>query len=309
MRIPTLVLQVLITATLTLGLAAGVAEAAGKTKQPETLASLGPPMRFAIVRTEVQGCEPNCPQWISAEGVITQETPALLRKILQQTGKSRLPILINSPGGDLDASLAMGETIRARRLDVGVGWTFFAGCMPGSNACKLPEHQRGVYRGIPVTWRAYCFSTCPFVLAGGRKRLAGGAMVGLTRFNTTVTSQRIFYEERYRVVNGKEKLLSRKIVKREPVKSYTTTKLEKPLRRKLNTYAGKMGLGKSLVALLSKAPPLSVYFLTGKEALSAKLVTDFASARTLVDNQLCKAMPAADNCIFITVSNDQKAIP
>jgi len=299
MRIPTVALQVLIAASLALALMAGAAGAATKPKQSQTLDSLGPPMRFAIVRTIVQGCEPNCPQWISAEGVITGETPALLEKIVKQVGNSRLPILINSPGGDLDASLAMSDIIRAGRLDVGVGWTSFAGCMPGNGSCRLPEQQMGVYRGVPVTWRAYCFSTCPFVLAGGQKRLAGGAMVGVTQFSMTITSQRVFYEERYRVVNGKKKLLSRKIVKRDPVKSYTTTKLDTSLLRKLYAHLGKMGVRKGFMAVVAKAQPLSVYFLTGKEAMAVRLVTDFASARTLVDNQLCQAAPTASNCVVM----------
>ena len=299
MRIATLVLRVLIAAGLTLGLMAGAAEAAATTKESQMLTGFGAPMRFAIVRSNVEGCEPNCPQWISAEGAITRETPALLRKILKQAGKDRLPILINSVGGDVDASLAMGDIIRANRLDVGVGWTFFAGCMPTSLVCKLPEQQRGVYRGFPVTWRAYCFSTCPFILAGGQKRLAGGAMVGVTQFSMTVTSQRVFYEERYRVVNGRKQLIGRKIVKRDPVKSYTTTKLDKSSQRKLTLHMSKMGVQKDFMALLAKAKPLSVYFLTGKEAMAVKLVTDFASARTLVDNQLCQATPTAANCIVI----------
>ena len=299
MRIATLVLRVLIAAgPILLGLMAGAAEAAAMAKQSQ-LTGFGAPMRFAIVRSNVEGCEPNCPQWISAEGAITQETPALLRKILKQAGKDRLPVLINSVGGDVDASLAMGDIIRANRLDVGVGWTFFDGCMPTSLVCKLPEQQRGVYRGVPVTWRAYCFSTCPFILAGGQKRLAGGAMVGVTQFSTTVTSQRVFYEERYRVVNGRKQLIGRKIVKRDPVKSYTTTNLDKSSQRKLTAHMSKMGVQNGFMALLAKAQPLSVYFLTGKEAMAVKLVTDFASARTLVDNQLCQATPTAANCIVI----------
>lgn len=297
MHIAPLVLRVLIAASLMLGLMAGAAVV--KAKQSQSLTGFGAPMRFAIVRTNVEGCEPNCPQWISAEGAITRETPALLRKILKQAGKDRLPILINSFGGDVDASLAMADIIRANRLDVGVGWTFFAGCMPTNLFCKLPEQQMGVYRGVPVTWRAYCFSTCPFILAGGQKRLAGGAMVGVTQFSTTVTSQRVFYEERFRVVNGRKKLIGRKIVKRDPVKSYTTTKLDTSSQRKLTAHMSKMGVQKGFMAFLAKAQPLSVYFLTGKEAMAVKLVTDFASARTLVDNQLCQATPTAANCIVM----------
>jgi hypothetical protein len=300
MRILPLPLHLAITvATLVFGV--GLAEAAGKIKQSESSYD-GPPMHFAIVRSQASGCEPNCPQWISAEGAITSQTPGLFKKILKQAGKARLPVLITSSGGDIDAAIALGEIIRARKLDVGVGWTLFTGCWPNEAVCLIQGQQEGVFRGTPVTWRAYCISACSFVLAGGRRRLAGGATLGLTGFSRTVSTQRIFYQERYRVVNGKKKVVSRNVVKREPAKSYTTSKLDKSTRRKLGTYAGRMGLAKGFLALFSKAPSGSVYFMTSKEALSAGLVTTYDSARSLVDNQLCLATPVAENCVKLVAS-------
>lgn len=301
--------RILLAALLSLVLLTGHAGAAGKAKPSGDSGGLGPPMRFVIVRSHVAGCEPNCPQWISAEGAITAQTPALLKKVLKQAGKNRLPILITSPGGDYDAAMAMGKLIRSRGLDVGVGWTVFAGCWPGDVGCKLPAQQKGVYRGIPVTWRAYCIASCPFVLAGGRKRLALGTSIGVTPFTMTRTSQQVFREERYRMVNGRKKIISQRIIRRGPVKTTVTTKLDKTVRRQLNSYTGTMGLGKSFLALYGKAAPQSFYFVTSRESLAAKLITTMESARSLVDNQLCQAAPLADNCIGPIAAVEQKSTP
>ena len=40
------------------------------------------PMRVVIVRNVADGCEPLCPQWISAEGQITAQSPAVFKKAL-----------------------------------------------------------------------------------------------------------------------------------------------------------------------------------------------------------------------------------
>ncbi len=42
-----------------------------------------PSMRFAVVRSNAPGCEPNCPEWISAEGTIEADTPGLLKRTLK----------------------------------------------------------------------------------------------------------------------------------------------------------------------------------------------------------------------------------
>ena len=81
--------------------------------------------------------------------------------------------MITSPGGDVEAALAIGQMIRQRKMDVMVGWTLFTGCNPSVKTCKLPKQQKGVYAGITMTSRAYCFSACPFVLASGQKRILG----------------------------------------------------------------------------------------------------------------------------------------
>ena len=71
-------------------------------------------MVFVVVRGGEPGCEPTCPEWISAEGGIVADTPARLTKLLKTVGGRRLPIVVSSPGGDVDAALALGRMIRQR---------------------------------------------------------------------------------------------------------------------------------------------------------------------------------------------------
>ncbi|RUW99710.1 hypothetical protein EOA27_35240, partial [Mesorhizobium sp. M2A.F.Ca.ET.037.01.1.1] len=101
--------------------------AAAKEDPPD----LGPTMRFVVVRSSATGCEPNCPEWISAEGTIEAGTPALFRRLLKTLDGRQLPIVVNSPGGNVDAALQLGRMIRKNKLDIAVGITEFSGCSPG----------------------------------------------------------------------------------------------------------------------------------------------------------------------------------
>ena len=218
-------------------------ETATTKKKPVEKATVSPPMVFAIVRSGTVGCEPNCPQWISAEGQIMPGTANQFRKILKQAGKLRLPVVITSPGGDVEAALAMGQMIRERKLDVLVGWTLFTGCNPTAKTCKLPKAQKGVYAGLAMTSRGYCLSACPFLFAAGQKRILGaGAFLGVHEITTQPITQRIRYNETYRMVNGKKKVLSRKVVSRKNIIGKPTTKLSKSFDKKLKAYLNTMGV-------------------------------------------------------------------
>ncbi|TGR74671.1 hypothetical protein EN836_33200, partial [Mesorhizobium sp. M1C.F.Ca.ET.193.01.1.1] len=82
-------------------------------------------MRFVVVRGSNPLCNPDCPEWISAEGTIAAGTADKLRQLLDTTRERRLPVVINSPGGDVQAALAAGRLIRERGLDVAVARTEF----------------------------------------------------------------------------------------------------------------------------------------------------------------------------------------
>jgi hypothetical protein len=143
------------------------------------------PMQFAIVRKTISTCEPQCPEWVSASGTIVQNTPAQLQQILKKMGERRLPVVIDSNGGDVNAAMAMGRMIRTRGLDVTVGKTRFEGCVPADKKCKPDKYKDGVYSGYAYPYGAYCLSACPYVVAGGGKRLVGPwAMIGVHQITT-----------------------------------------------------------------------------------------------------------------------------
>ncbi len=272
-------------------------EAAGK-KTTRVKEPSDPAMTFTVVRSSVPGCEPNCPQWIAAEGRIARNTGTIFKKFLAKLGKQRLPIIITSPGGDVDSALAMGQMIRARKLDVAVGGTYYAGCGPITKDCKLPKEQNGIYRGTATTYNAYCVSACPFILAGGQRRLAGsGGYVGVHQITTQPSFERVRYYETYRMINGRKKVLSRKIISRKKIIGKVTTKLGKSYDRKLAAYLVSMDIKPDMLNLLQLAKPADMHYLSRAEMTAINLVTDFDYAGTLVDGALCKKPAPAANCI------------
>ena len=258
------------------------------------------PMRVVIVRNNIGKCEPLCPQWISAEGQIMPNSPYMFKKALASLGDQKLPVVITSPGGDVDAALAIGEIIHKRGLDVAVGGTYFGGCAPRDKKCKLPKEQDGVYRGVVISGQGFCVSACPLILAAGAHRISGpGTYIGVHQISRTISRERVRYFERYQVVNGKKKILSRKVVSRKPMKSYVSTKLDKRLQKKLFGYLKKMGVDNSLLALFNRAPPTAMYQLTSAELKTTGLITDATSSADLTQGSLCSATPPAANCVAL----------
>lgn len=130
------------------------------------------PMRFVIVRSNAPGCEPTCPEWISAEGKIVSGSPGRLRTLLEHIGGRRLPVVLYSSGGDVDAALALGYLIREKKLDTMVARTVFVDCATREKKCNRGKDKFRVFAGVTQTEGALCSSACTVVLAGGTKRLA-----------------------------------------------------------------------------------------------------------------------------------------
>ncbi|MBI2718701.1 MAG: hypothetical protein HY245_09505 [Rhizobiales bacterium] len=256
-----------------------------------------PPMSVVIVRSALPGCEPDCPQWISAEGMLTPATPALFRKALKQASGLRLPVIIHSPGGDVNAAIAIGSMIKQAKLDVAVGWTLFDGCKPGDKSCKLPRAQNGVYRGLVFSYRAYCASACPLVLAAGERRLVGGgALAGVHQMISQRILQRLIYREKFYEFGGQKQVISRELVGRKTVKSYMTTKVDPALLKTIKTYLATTGVNSTLLDLFQLAPPSSIHVMTSEELTSTGLMTEALAATELVAPTLCKKATPAVNC-------------
>jgi hypothetical protein len=260
-----------------------------------------PPMKVVIVRDSAPDCEPLCPQWIAAEGEIVASTPALFKRAIKNAGKAKLQVLIQSGGGNVRAAVEIGRMIRKAGLDVGVGWTNFKDvCKPGTANCKLPPENQGIYHGLPYHTNAYCSSACPLILAGGVNRMAGwGTYIGEHQVRTNwVQGDTITYREKYYMVKGKKKVVSRKIVARKKGKSYTTSGLYKGLRKELTAYLNEMGVGLSLFDMMEKAPPSSIYWMSADELSKTKLLNSSAQSDTMLSRSVCKGNPLPSLCVL-----------
>jgi hypothetical protein len=258
------------------------------------------PMTFVIVRSSKPGCEPNCPQWIAAEGEITGATAGQFKAVLAKLGDLKLPVVINSPGGDLRSAIDMGRMIRKRQLSTGVGFTQYEGCRPADKTCKLPKSQKGVYRGIALDEEAYCFSACPLVLAGGIERIAGpSAILGVHQVRTTGFQERITYRETFRIVNGKKKVTGRKIVGRKKIKTYEKVGLDKRLRGMLVPYLKQMGVSEVFLVEMEMAPPSSMNVPVLWKNTKMGLTTSIFPLVALTGNSNCSPPKNAPHCVLL----------
>jgi hypothetical protein len=254
-------------------------------------------MKVAVVRSSVSGCEPNCPEWIAAEGEIGAGTPALFRKVIAQIGNRKLPVIIRSPGGHMTAAMEIGKMIRQKNLDVAVGWTILDSCDPRSLSCAIPNSGKGTLKGKIRTIGGFCNSACPLILASGLNRLVGpDAFVGVHEVRTTWKEERVTYQEKYRLVNGKKKVIGRTILSRKPGKSYETYGFNTSLTAQLSKYLKQMGVDAALIEDMKKAKHNSIYKLSLTRMSSLKLATDQAGPDRLDEPLRCKSNKPAGHC-------------
>lgn len=254
------------------------------------------PMTVVIVQGAWASCLPNCPRWIAADGDIADSTPAQFRKVLKQAGTLKLPVLINSPGGSVNAALEIGGMLRKAGLAVAVAETSYVGCAPGDKTCQLPKESKGIYSGRAAPWVGHCASACPLILAGGVARYAGpGTYVGVHQFHNRYERERIRYLETYRMENGRKHVISRKIVSRKRIDTESYG-IGKDMHRKLERYFAGMGVSPNLVGEMEKAPFTSLNVLTPGRLAALKLVSTDHGLDDLVGANACSAAPPAANC-------------
>ncbi|MER8918212.1 hypothetical protein NKI32_31000 [Mesorhizobium sp. M0761] len=288
--------------------AMGTAALAAETKNSEP--DPDPPMRFVVVRSDAAGCEPSCPEWISAEGAISAKSPALLKAALKTLGGRKLPIVINSPGGDVDAAIAMGRMIRKNKLDIAVGRTWFVGCEPGVKNCKENDARGAHYIGSPYVLGSYCASACPMMLAGGTRRLVGPlAYLGVHQITTTIVQMNVQYQVRYRIVKGKKRVISKKVVSRKNTRSYKTYEMSKGVERKLSAYFKEMGVDLSIIETMKSTPASDIQQIDLSDMLTMKLVTSEDAADLLTSASLCRLDLPAPNCREIPENKPAGGLP
>jgi hypothetical protein len=262
--------------------------------------TIEPDMSFVIVRSDRNGCEPNCPQWIQAEGKIVAGTPAKLSRLLADPPNRNLPILLNSYGGDISAALAIGRMIRRFHMNTGLGVTGFEFCNPFQDGKCQPSVSNKSFRGSAHEYMAICFSACPLILLGGETRVVGvTSMLGLHQPITISHPYMDRYWETYRMVNGRKVIISKKLVKRTALPSKTSIGITPNLKHELTLYFNEMKAQTKILDEMATASPKEMHRVEQNDAQNLGLSTGIKTLATYTAPDLCQASTPAKNCVLI----------
>jgi hypothetical protein len=265
-----------------LGLAWSAPPATAQQAKPQSV--IEPPMQVYLVRSAQPGCEPHCAEWIAAQGKIEAGSVALFRTVLRRLGDHKLPILVDSSGGNVREAFAIGRLVRRHGLDVAVTSTVLVPCAPADAACQEAS-ARGMLTGLPKARLSKCASACAFILAGGARRLVGAeTYVGVHR----VRSFYVYTEVRsaYRRGRGK-RMVAAKMVTRRMVETRTPPQTYRRIRR----YFTEMGVGDPILPLILRTPSGSLHWLTREELQASRLATDWIDGEQLLIPALAKPTP------------------
>lgn len=116
-------------------------------------------MEFRWVREgPADKCGNACREWVSAKGSIRPDSAREFEAFARSRDVAGKVVVLESPGGAVDAGLALGRAFRRLNMTVTIGQTVM---LPGD----LSGEQRASYSP-----KAICASMCPFVLLGGARR-------------------------------------------------------------------------------------------------------------------------------------------
>jgi hypothetical protein len=131
------------------------------------------PMHFSVASLDDSACGSRCPRVLVADGVIEPETPLAFIDFATQaaaTSKLRGVVLINSPGGNVLASMELGAAFRKLRI---------AAIVAGYASVDGSEG--------PVAGE--CVSACVYALMGAVRRVAPPvSRIALHRMSVTLST-------------------------------------------------------------------------------------------------------------------------
>ena len=243
------------------------------------------PMTVTLVRSDAPDCGTSCGEWLALTGQIVPGSAILLRAALGRLGRRTVPVLIDSPGGNVDAALLMGRMIRDRKLDVVVSGTALTDCRRGDQTCAAAL-RAGQHPGYLAAGIAACASACVLVLAAGTDRsVPPNSYVGVHQIVMHQTFRHVINTFRVmrRTVGGRTIEISRTLVATRPV-STTTIQSAAPdtLYSQVDRYLLAMGIGESIMPLMRSTAPSSIHWMSPAELWATRISTDATDAETLV---------------------------
>lgn len=241
---------------LALALSLAALSAAAQDKPPA--APQPEPMRIVLTRS-AEPCEPDCREWLAAQGAITKDTPAELRRAIGELNGRKVPLLVYSTGGTVEAAIAMGELIRKSSLDIAVARTVFT--------------QRDPALGTIDERSPLCSSACTLLLAGGLRRIIPAqSRIGVHQ-QTIVETETTTVRD-YRVVRGRRELVDERTETRTVKQEQATGEIDAKMRR----YLDAMGLDRSFIEVTVSTPADTMRYLKPDEMLATTIATEIGSA-------------------------------
>jgi hypothetical protein len=116
-----------------------------------TLEERKQPMHF-----KWNACQPDCRGWVSAVGIVTSDSPRAFDEFAKNRQLAGATIVLDSSGGSVNDSIALGRRFRSLGALTTVGATVRKQTAQGERATVAPE--------------AYCESMCVFLLLSGKTR-------------------------------------------------------------------------------------------------------------------------------------------
>ena len=109
------------------------------------------PMHFNWV-----ACQPDCKGWVSAVGIVTSDSPKEFDDFARDRQLDGATIVLDSSGGSVNDSIALGRRFRGLGAMTTVGVTVRTQTAQGERASVVPQ--------------AWCESMCVFLLLSGKTR-------------------------------------------------------------------------------------------------------------------------------------------
>ncbi len=101
-------------------------------------------------------CQGDCRGWVSAVGIVTSDSPREFEEFAKDRQLAGVTIVLDSSGGSVNDSIALGRKFRGLGALTTVGATVRTQTPQGERASVTPE--------------AYCESMCVFLLLSGKTR-------------------------------------------------------------------------------------------------------------------------------------------
>ncbi len=251
-----------------------------------TTAEAKVPMTVTLVRSDAAGCGADCPEWLALTGKIGFETPRVLSAALAGLKGRKVPILLDSPGGESRAGVAMGRQIRDHKLDTVVGGTVLSSCGVGDAACASLQRS-GVHPGHIAGATPACASACVLVLAGGTDRVVPfGTYVGVHQALQILTFHPVMntFHILRRMVGGRPVEVSRTLVATRAMPVRVVKGAAPPsLYSELDRHLLGMGIAEAIMPLMRSTPPSGIHWLTRDELTATRMATETTDAAAFVE--------------------------